>query len=297
MHAADIAAVTAKAILFPAQFAGKTLTLTGPAALAHAQIADIIGSKSGQETKFVDIDDGTYRSAMAGFGVPDMMTDCLVDLYNKQYKAGHGSKVTSTVLEVTGRAPKTFEQYVEENIHLFAAKAPHQIIVLASVEQKSNLVECVSQALIGAESAGAAVRVVFSQIPPASVSKALQAIGATIAVFDRTNASSVDAAVASATALVILPSWTMSSISDASAALSAVRRANPAAFVVQVAYESSARKCHVFAIIQEDLGSLIRSSSAYATVKIPALLASDFFPVNGVISHCTLRQNTRNIFI
>jgi hypothetical protein len=50
---------------------------------------------------------------MKAHGVPDVYADHLVDL-DKWYASGKGDVVTSSVREVTGREPTSFENFVGE---------------------------------------------------------------------------------------------------------------------------------------------------------------------------------------
>ena len=50
---------------------------------------------------------------MKSHGVPDVYADALVDL-DRWYESGRGDVVTSSIQDITGREPTTFERFVGE---------------------------------------------------------------------------------------------------------------------------------------------------------------------------------------
>jgi hypothetical protein len=53
------------------------------------------------------------RAGMKANGVPDFYADYLVDL-DRWYESGKADVVTSSIRDVTGRDPTTFEQFVTD---------------------------------------------------------------------------------------------------------------------------------------------------------------------------------------
>ena len=67
----------------------------------------------------VALSEQDLRAGMKSHGVPDVYADHLVDL-DKWYATGKGDVVTSSIRDVTGREPKSFEEFVREFAGKFA---------------------------------------------------------------------------------------------------------------------------------------------------------------------------------
>jgi len=50
---------------------------------------------------------------MKAHGVPDLYADYLVDL-DRWYESGKGDVITTSIRDVTGREPNSFENFVKE---------------------------------------------------------------------------------------------------------------------------------------------------------------------------------------
>ena len=94
MDVRDIAAVAAVAVAQPGHI-GKTYTITGPAAITHAQIARAIADATGRETTFVDVPPESFAEALRGLGVPAWQVEGLVEDY-AHYSRGEASQVYPT---------------------------------------------------------------------------------------------------------------------------------------------------------------------------------------------------------
>ncbi len=108
----DIAAAAAEALTTNGHD-GKIYTLTGPAALGVADVAQILSKASGQSINYVDVPESAARDGMLQAGLPQGQVDALLELHaiNKQ---SLWSTVTSDVQEVTGRPPTPFEQFARD---------------------------------------------------------------------------------------------------------------------------------------------------------------------------------------
>lgn len=116
IHEADIAAVAAAALTQDGH-AGKTYTLTGPEALTIPQRVRAIGAAIGRELRYVELteDEAVRRWREAG------LSEEVVEMFREWY--GNPPPVAYTVLptveHVTGRAPRTFAQWVAEHADAF----------------------------------------------------------------------------------------------------------------------------------------------------------------------------------
>jgi uncharacterized protein YbjT (DUF2867 family) len=100
----DIALVAAAALTQPGHI-GKTYTITGPAAVTHAEIAHAIAEAIGRQVTFVDVPPEVFSDALIRFGVPPWQVDGLVEDY-AHYARGEASEVHPTVREITGTEPR-----------------------------------------------------------------------------------------------------------------------------------------------------------------------------------------------
>ncbi len=113
IDARDVAAVAAAVLCGPARD-GRTLTLTGPAALTYAEIAATLARALGRPVVYRAADPDDARRAMAASGVPAWMTDALLGLAER-FRAGDADLVTDEVLSATGRPPTAFESFVRDH--------------------------------------------------------------------------------------------------------------------------------------------------------------------------------------
>jgi len=114
----DIAAVAAVALTTPGH-ENKAYHLTGPEVLTHQQLAAIFSNVLGREIRFTDIPEEAMKNALLGFGFPLWQADGLLEDY-AHYRLNEAAALTPDVKEVTGQAPRTFEQFVKDYAPLFS---------------------------------------------------------------------------------------------------------------------------------------------------------------------------------
>jgi uncharacterized protein YbjT (DUF2867 family) len=114
----DIAGVAVQALTAPGH-AGKAYTLSGPRAISYAEAAATLSEALGKTVKYVDVPDDAARSAMIADGAPEIYADYLIDLY-QYFRTGGAAGVTTSVKDVTGRDPISFEQFAREYAAVFA---------------------------------------------------------------------------------------------------------------------------------------------------------------------------------
>lgn len=116
----DIAATAAHILSAdPREHQGKAYELSGPQALSTAEVAAAIGRATGQPVIYVDVSEEAARQAMSQS--PAWMRDAMMELYGIS-KAGYTAGTTPTVEDITGCAPRTFEQFAHDNSFRFQAK-------------------------------------------------------------------------------------------------------------------------------------------------------------------------------
>jgi uncharacterized protein YbjT (DUF2867 family) len=117
----DIAAVAAQALTSPGH-QGNSYTLTGPEALTAAEVAERLSAAIGRRVRYVDLPPDAFRQALAGAGLPGWLIDPLI-VGNTLLAAGHGAGITDEVAKLTGRPPRTFEQFAADHRVMFGGSA------------------------------------------------------------------------------------------------------------------------------------------------------------------------------
>ena len=112
----DIAAVAALALTEPGH-AGRTYTITGPAAITHAEIAAALTAALGREVTFVDAPAEVFAEQLRGV-LPPWQVDGLLEDY-AHYARGEAAAVHPTVAEVTGQQPRDIGQFARDYADAF----------------------------------------------------------------------------------------------------------------------------------------------------------------------------------
>jgi uncharacterized protein YbjT (DUF2867 family) len=113
----DIASVAVK-VLTSDGHEETAYTLTGPATLGIAEVAQILSEVTGREFKYVDVPEAAAREGMLQAGVPRWQVDLVMDLHavNKQNR---WNTVTSDIEKVTGTRPTDFAQFARDHVDKF----------------------------------------------------------------------------------------------------------------------------------------------------------------------------------
>ncbi|GAB3252339.1 SDR family oxidoreductase [Larkinella harenae] len=114
----DIAAVAVEALL-NSEHEGKVYDLTGPEALTHPQIAELLSEGLGRSVAYIDVQPAAMRQGLLAAGFPTWQTDGLLEDY-AHYARGEASAVSSVVQDVLGRKPRGFQSFVKEYASEFA---------------------------------------------------------------------------------------------------------------------------------------------------------------------------------
>ena len=113
IDARDIAAVAAHVLLSPGHDS-KIYDLTGPEALTGEQVAAVMSRVLDQRIGFVSPDPAQFRGILLQFGMPEWLVDGVLEGYEKMSKQ-EMARVTGTIRELTGREPRTLEQFVRDH--------------------------------------------------------------------------------------------------------------------------------------------------------------------------------------
>lgn len=119
IDAGDIAAVAVAALANPA-FANGELILTGPATLDYDALARLISVAAGREVEHHRLSTTDLAARLGEIGIPDAFAHILAQM-DAAIAGGAEDRVTGAVVDVTGRQPKTFAAFAEDNVAGWAA--------------------------------------------------------------------------------------------------------------------------------------------------------------------------------
>jgi len=113
----DIAACALKLLLDDGH-AGKTYTLTGPAAISYKEIAGTLSTALGKPVEYVDLPPERMLANLQASGMPAAFADMMLNLM-LDFARGGGAVLTPAVSELLGRPARSFEQFVADNVAAF----------------------------------------------------------------------------------------------------------------------------------------------------------------------------------
>jgi uncharacterized protein YbjT (DUF2867 family) len=99
---------------------GQVIEMTGPVALTNDDVAAALERALGHPVAHEWLDEQTLRAQLASFGLPDWLIDSLLG-QQRLTRENRLSMVSSTVENVLGRPPRTFDQWLTDNKPAFAA--------------------------------------------------------------------------------------------------------------------------------------------------------------------------------
>lgn len=117
----DIGASVAAILANPAPHAGKTYTLTGPAAIGIGQVATAIGEAIGKPVKYVPVPVEAMIETITKMGLDDYNQVSLRD-YFTSYSRGWESQVTTAVKDLTGTAPRGIDEFARDHAAAFGKR-------------------------------------------------------------------------------------------------------------------------------------------------------------------------------
>ncbi|MEV7186340.1 NAD(P)H-binding protein [Kitasatospora sp. NPDC093102] len=119
VDARDVAAA-AVAVLATDGHEGAVYTLTGPAALTHAELAEQLAAVAGRPVVYTALTPEQALDGLLAMGWEAWRAEGMVELYGL-YAAGLASAVTSDVEKLTGRRPRPFAEFAAEHADAFRA--------------------------------------------------------------------------------------------------------------------------------------------------------------------------------
>ena len=112
IDARDISAVAA-ALLSRDDFNNRDFDLTGPQALSHDEVAQILSQEAGRNIVFEDITPEAMLQGLLAAQLPRAYAEFMVAILGF-FKAGYAERLTDSVRTITGNAPRSFAQYAKD---------------------------------------------------------------------------------------------------------------------------------------------------------------------------------------
>jgi NAD(P)H dehydrogenase (quinone) len=114
----DCARTAASALL---NATGKTIfDVTGPASVTHAEIASILSRLSGKSIQHVNVTADEVEKGLVAAGIPQFAARSVREL-DEETSRGYQAIMTTTVKDMTGRAPISVEDFLHATVPAFTA--------------------------------------------------------------------------------------------------------------------------------------------------------------------------------
>lgn len=88
--------------------------LTGPEALSYRDVARIVAAETGRAVRVLDVDVDEVAARFREAGIPESFAGTLAGA-EIGVRAGNAEQITTSVRDLTGRAPRTFPDFVREH--------------------------------------------------------------------------------------------------------------------------------------------------------------------------------------
>ena len=119
IHEADMAAVAVRVILDGSHI-GESLALTGPTAISLREQVETIADVLGRQIRLEEQTPAEATEEMSARGWPSVVAEGLIHYWRQAVT--EPAPVTDVVRDVTGAAPRTFRQWVEDHREAFAVR-------------------------------------------------------------------------------------------------------------------------------------------------------------------------------
>jgi uncharacterized protein YbjT (DUF2867 family) len=97
------------------------LTLTGPAALTHQQVARLLSYAAGREIRYTPVDSSRMRRLLKDAGWPTEELDVAIGLFRRM-REGDRAEVTDDLARLLDRPPRSFADFATEHAAAFAGR-------------------------------------------------------------------------------------------------------------------------------------------------------------------------------
>ncbi len=117
VDARDIAA-SAAAVLTGDDHYQRVYDITGPRAFSYDQLAAVLTDVTGRPVRFIDTPPAMTELALRRQGRPDWYVHHLIEMA-QMFRAGAGAAVSTSVMTLTGRPPRSIEEFAGEHVEQF----------------------------------------------------------------------------------------------------------------------------------------------------------------------------------
>ena len=117
VDARDIASIGVLALTQDG-FENQAISITGGKAYSCAEMADIFSEVIGKKISYVNVPLDAAKQGMMGMGMPEKLADMMNEL-NALAGPGYLADTTDSVERLTGRPPRTFQQFAEDYASAF----------------------------------------------------------------------------------------------------------------------------------------------------------------------------------
>lgn len=110
----SVALVTAAAALVSSNTENRILNVTGPEAISGHDIAQFLSEIARKRITYVPVDTAQLVGIYASFGMPHGVAQALAS-FDTASAEGEYSQTSSTVRDLTGQAPTSLKQFLEDH--------------------------------------------------------------------------------------------------------------------------------------------------------------------------------------
>ena len=118
IDARDIAAVAVATLTQPGH-QGKTYVVTGSEALSYREATEIISKTIGKTLRFIDESPEDARARRTREGYSPAIIEGILVIGAHQRAGGRTVTITNVVVDLTGRAPRTFPEFARDHAAMF----------------------------------------------------------------------------------------------------------------------------------------------------------------------------------
>ena len=108
-------------VLTSAGHEGQTYTITGPVSMSFADVASRMSEGLGKEVTYIDIPLEACRDALTGMGLDEWTANAYVEYFDA-FSQNLYDFVTDEFETLTGKPPRTFEQFVTDFSEVFGGR-------------------------------------------------------------------------------------------------------------------------------------------------------------------------------
>jgi uncharacterized protein YbjT (DUF2867 family) len=116
----DIAECAAR--LLESKAENRAYEINGPEAVTYKELADRISRVSGRSVRYVNLSLDEIKKSLLSTGMPEWQATALTEL-QEYYLTGRGGELTPDIQQITGRAPKALDTFLEQNAAAFRKQA------------------------------------------------------------------------------------------------------------------------------------------------------------------------------